>query len=130
MRKLHEVNDIHTTMPCVIYALLRTGRHEMVRNFRVNRIIKLMKRYDETVTLEKGDIVFWKFDMYTEYHPTYIDEAGRITNMAINFPYHAGVYEGDDRVTDMVLAENDRRLPMHIRMRLLSEISKPNYYMR
>lgn len=130
MRKLHKVNSVYTTAPCVAYALLRTGRHELINNFHMDRIDRLMKPYDKDVTLEKGDIVFWEIDIGIEYHPTYIDEKGRIINTQIYLPYHAGVYEGDDKVSDMVLGENDRKLPMHVRMRIFSELSKPKYYMR
>lgn len=130
MRNLNAVCMIETILPCVAYALRRSGRNKMLNTFMAADFIKKIKKYNKEVKLEQGDLVLWEFDMDYEYHPTEINEQGRITSQALHFPYHVAVYEGDDRVSDLILDDTSRHLPMHIRMRVFSELTDPSHYLR
>lgn len=124
-----------TVWPCWAYALKRIGKSEcLTEDWIYNKMPTLLEKFKPTSTLRSGDLLVWK-NRTPQCIASPVGFIGeRLVWSIIKYEYHAGVYEGCIKdtllVSDMVVNGGSDAIPFVIRMRLLSEISTPDFVLR
>lgn len=132
MRKLENVYLPELIYPCIAYAFARIGKRELIPSFNLDDFKKLWMSYSKSDTI-KGDILIWVGKQKEKKFRPVMIENNKLKLMKTEYGWHAGVYEGDNIVSEAVWDENDNYegLPFVIKFEKLSALEyPPDFYVR